>query len=201
MSGISILPPREDGFVRKKWCMQECEFLVKSGLLTPGKYELIEGEIIFKSGQDRLHIAAVTQIIAVLSAIFGMRSIQCQAQIGIGVKDEFNDPEPDIAVLKGITSDYSDHEPDPAKDVLLVVEASLTTLPGDVSTKAMLYAKHGIPEYWVVSIANRELIVHRQPALQGYEQIATLNAANSVSPLSRPDNTILVSDILPLVHD
>ena len=58
MTSIATLPPREDGFVHKKWSIQECRFLVESGLLTPGKYELIEGEIIFKMGQGRLHIAA-----------------------------------------------------------------------------------------------------------------------------------------------
>ena len=171
MSGTALLPPREDGFVRKKWSVHECESMVKSGLLTPGKYELIEGEIIFKMGQGRLHIAVITRIIAALTAIFGIKSIQSQAQIGIGEKDEFNDPEPDVTVLRGSVLDFLDHEPDPIKDVLLVVEAAHTTLKGDITTKANIYAKQGIPEYWVVSIINRELIVHRQPTPDGYNNV------------------------------
>ena len=54
--GKAILPPRGDGFARKKWSVAECRFLTDSGLLEPGKYELIEGEIVFKMGQGRIHI-------------------------------------------------------------------------------------------------------------------------------------------------
>jgi hypothetical protein len=135
MSSLAILPPREDGFVRKKWSVRECRFLVESGLLTPGKCELIEGEIIFKMGQGRLHIAAITRIIAVLTAIFGDESVQSQAQIGIGEIDEYNDPEPDVAVLRGTVRDFLEREPDPATEFLLAVEAANITLQGDTTTK------------------------------------------------------------------
>src|SRR5437588_6627681 len=117
MHQIETLPPRDDGFVRKKWSMRECKFLVDSGLLEPGKYELIEGEIIFKMGQGRLHIAAVTRISAALAILFGYESVQSQAQIGIGELDEFNDPEPDVAILRGTVDDYLEREPDPSTEV------------------------------------------------------------------------------------
>ncbi len=197
MSTTAILPPREDGFVRKKWSGQECEFLVKSGLLSPGKYELIAGEIILKTGQGRLHIAVVTRIIAALIVLFGIDAIQSQAQIGIGIKDEFNDPEPDVTVLRGSVLDYIEHEPDPSTDVLLVVEASHTTLPGDTTTKALIYAKQGIPEYWVVSIVNHELIVYRQPTQIGYSQVQVFLENESIAPLASPDKSVQVKDLLP----
>ena len=76
MSNTAIMPAQEDGFSRKKWSVEECRFLTESGLLTPGKYELIEGEVIFKMGQGRRHIYVITQIIAVLAAIFGIESLQ-----------------------------------------------------------------------------------------------------------------------------
>src|SRR5580658_4373362 len=113
MSSTAVLPRNDDGYVRKLWTMKECRFLVDNGLLQPGKYELINGEIISKMGQGRLHIAYVTQIIAVLSAIFGIESIQSQAQVGIGEIDPYNDPEPDIAVLSMPVSNFLDREPDP----------------------------------------------------------------------------------------
>ena len=109
MSKRVILPMREDGLARKKWSVSECRFLTDSGLLEPGQYELIEGEIVFKMGQDQLHIhyrMYVTNIMRrFLGAIF-RPSLPCihQAQIGIGVRDEYNDPEPDVAVLRGSDS-------------------------------------------------------------------------------------------------
>jgi Uma2 family endonuclease len=196
MPNIAVLPPQQDGYVRKKWSVQECRFLAESGLLSPGKYELIEGEILFKMGQGRLHILVVARIIAVLTAIFG-EAVQSQAQIGIGERDEFSDPEPDVAVLQGTLHDYIEREPDPATEVLLAVEAANTTLQGDTTTKARLYARHGLPEYWVVSIRNRELIVHRQPSAGGYLSVQTYGETEAVAPLAAPDSLVRVADLLP----
>ena len=197
MVNTAILPPRDDGFMRKKWSVKECRFLTESGLLTPGKSELIEGEIVFKMGQGRLHIYVITQLIAALSTIFGMEAIQNQAQIGIGEIDEFNDPEPDVAVLQGTLHDYLNREPDPATEVLLLAEASNTTLKGDTTTKAHLYARYGLPEYWVVAIPNRTLIVHRQPTTDGYADVQTFDDSAAVAPLAAPNSPVRVADLLP----
>jgi Uma2 family endonuclease len=197
MSNQAILPPREDGFARKKWNVQECRFLTESGLLEPGKYELIEGEIVFKMGQSRLHIAIINKIIFLLAAIFGQESIQNQAQIGIGERDEFNDPEPDVAVLRGSVDDYLEREPDPANEVLLLVEVSNSSLKGDTTVKAQIYARHGLPEYWVVAIPNRELIVYRQPTADGYASVQAYRENESVTPLAAPTASVSLADMLP----
>lgn len=199
MSSQAILPPRDDGFVRKKWNVQECRILTENGLLEPGKYELIEGEIVFKMGQSRLHIAIINKIIFLLAAIFGSEGIQSQAQIGIGERDEFNDPEPDVAVLRGSVDDYLEHEPDPAADVHLLVEVSNSSLKGDMTIKAQIYARHGLPEYWVVAIPNRELIVYRQPTAQGYASVQTFHDTDRVSPLAAPHGSVCLADMLPTV--
>ena len=56
MSNRAILPMREDGLARKKWSVGECRFLTDNGLLKPGSFELIEGEIVFKMSQEQPHI-------------------------------------------------------------------------------------------------------------------------------------------------
>ena len=192
MTNVATLPPREDGFVRKKWSVKECRFLTDSGLLEPGKYELIEGEVVFKMGQGRKHIYVVAQIIAILTAIFG-DAVQTQAEIGVGEIDDFNDPEPDVTVLRGTLRDYLDREPDPSTDVVLAVEAAQTSLRGDTTTKAQLYALHGVPEYWVVAIARRELIVYRQPTADGYAAVQTFSETESVAPLAAPESPFKVA--------
>ena len=197
MSNCAVLPPREDGFARKKWTVAECRFLTESGLLIPGKFELIEGEVIFKMGQSRLHITVVSKIIAALAAIFGMASVQPQAQIGIGEIDEFNDPEPDAAVVRGVLDDYLEREPDPVADVLLAVEAANTTLQGDTTVKAQLYGRHGVREYWVVAIPRRTLIVHREPTANGYADIQTYAETDQIAPLAAPGSPVRVTDLLP----
>ena len=197
MRQVATLPPREDGYLRKKLSLAECRFLTSGGFLEPGKFELIEGEIVYKTGQGRIRILTVTRIIAALITIFGIDSIQSQAQIGIGENDPFNDPEPDVAVVRGDLKGYVEREPDPASDILLVVEASLSSLYGDRTTKASLYAKHGVPEYWVVAIGTRQLIVFRQPTNEGYADIQTYEEEDFVSPLSAPDSAVSVFGLLP----
>lgn len=188
---------REDGLARKKWNVRECRFLTDNGLLEPGSFELIEGEIVFKMGQSRPHIITISHILRVLALIFGLEALQNQAQIGIGERDEFNDPEPDVAVLRGSVDDYPDREPDPATDILLLVEAANSSVKGDTTVKAAIYARHGLPEYWVVAIPTRQLIVHRQPTADGYADVQTFDEDAVVAPLARPDAQVRVADLLP----
>lgn len=196
MSGSAVLTPQDSGFVRKQWTMEECRQLVTNGVLTPGSYELIQGDVVSKMGQGRLHIAIVTQIIVALAAVFGLDFIQSQAPIGIGARDPINDPEPDVAVLAQPIASYTKSEPDPRSDILLVVEASDTTLPGDTTTKALLYSTNEIQEYWVVSIVSRELIVYKTPTPGGYADAKTYREGSYVSPLCRPNELIAVSSLL-----
>ncbi len=197
MNKRAILPMREDGLARKKWSVAECRFLTENGLLEPGTFELIEGEIVFKMGQDQPHIIAITYIVAALAALFGNLSLIHQANIGIGERDEYSDPEPDVAVVRGVLRDYRDRRPDPATDILLLVEAASSSVKSDTTIKAAIYARHGLPEYWVVAIPSRKLIVHRQPTADGYADVQTYDETASIATLARPDVLITVADLLP----
>src|SRR5579862_2658709 len=149
MTNQVLTAPVDDGFPRKKWTVADCRRMTESGLLEPGKFELIEGEIVSKMGQSRIHIYVAAQVENALKAIFGTGHVQTSAQIGIGEVDEFSDPEPDVVVLAGTLRDYLEREPDPATEVRLVVEASNSTLVGDLNIKSRIYARNRVPEYWV----------------------------------------------------
>jgi Uma2 family endonuclease len=73
-----------------------------------------------------------------------------------------SEPQPDLAVLGRREDRYTGGHPT-AADVLLIVEVSDSTLRYDRDVKAELYAKHGIPELWVVDVPDRRLHVFRQP--------------------------------------
>ena len=197
MQNTALNPALEEDFVRKKWTVKECRALVEQGLIAPGKFGLIEGGIVPKTGRSRLHILVLHKMLFLLAGIFGPDAIQAQAQIGIGERDADNDPEPDVAVLVGTLSDYIEREPDPATEVRLLIEVSDTTLCGDTVRKAALYARHGLPDYWVVSLANRVLIVHRQPSETGYAEVQTYSETALAAPLAAPNALIRVADLLP----
>ena len=79
---------------------------------------------------------------------------------------------------------------------MLVAEVSDTTLRTDLGTKALLYARVGIPEYLVLDIAGRQIHRHRQPTHDGYAEIVILSENENLTLLNRSE-TVRVSDLLP----
>ena len=59
-------------------------------------------------------------------------------------------------------------------ELVLVVEVADTSLRYDVTGKRDLYARAGVPEYWVLNIKGRKLIVHRNPKQGKYAVVSTL---------------------------
>jgi Uma2 family endonuclease len=78
-----------------------------------------------------------------------------------------------------------------------VVEVADTTLAFDLSTKARLYARAGIIEYWVLDIAGRRMVVHRDPKNWRYLSVAAYSETESLSPLGAPTSGLEVGSVLP----
>lgn len=151
-----LTPPRkrrdvEPGPKRKRWTRAECDFLVQNELLQ-GRFELIEGEILSKMGQEPPHAFVIVRLTAWLMEIFGGRFLRIQLPIDVSeVDNDTNEPEPDATVVSLPDVEFLTGNPGP-DTILLVVEVSDTTLRFDLRTKAALYARAQIPEYWVVDI-------------------------------------------------
>lgn len=117
-----------------------------------------------------------------------------EAPIDVAPQDNpTNEPEPDLVVLVKPSREYQNANPQPG-DLRLVVEISDTTVGFDLTAKAELYARAGIIEYWVVDIAARRLIVHRDPREGLYRSIAAYSEQESVSPLAAPGSPFNVAD-------
>lgn len=133
----------------------------ETGILGPqDRVELIDGEIIDMSPIGVLHAA----IVDVLARHFGRRAgesvfVRCQNPLRL---DDISEPEPDIAILRPRADFYMTAHPGSA-DVLLVIEVADTSLAYDLGTKVPLYARHGIPEVWVIDAATRHTRVFRRP--------------------------------------
>src|SRR5437016_4994181 len=74
-----------------------------------------------------------------------------------------SEPEPDFAIVRGDESAYLTRHPTTA-DIGLVVEVSDSTLPGDRDDKGRIYARAGIPCYWIVNLVDRQVEVHTLPS-------------------------------------
>ena len=188
--------PPPDPFRRKRWTRDECRFLTESNVLEAGRYELIEGDIVYKVGQNPPHITVMNLVSRVLFRIFGGEFLQTQAPITLP-GDEHNEPEPDAAVLNAPVPDVLRNRKAPPADIRLVVEVADTTLTGDLTVKASLYARFGIGEYWVIDIPGRRIVVHRQPAENGYGSVTAHGEEESIAPLTAPNAPVRVADLLP----
>jgi Uma2 family endonuclease len=105
---------------------------------------------------------------------FGDGFVRVQGPIAIpGEEGVFNEPEPELSVIRQDTTAYNDRHPGP-EDLLLVVEVSDTTLRTDLVLKARLYALTGIAEYWAVDLAARRLHRHRDPSNRDYTEVTVL---------------------------
>jgi Uma2 family endonuclease len=84
-------------------------------------------------------------------------------------------PEPDLAIVP-VTP--SDRHPTGA---LLVAEMGNTSLRIDLGPKARIYATAGVPEYWVLDVRRRELVVHREPSGSRFESVGRVGVGDTLT--------------------
>ena len=181
---------------RKRWTRAECATLEASGLLDQESLELVEGELISKMGKKRPHVSSFKRLHEWLVHVFGWRFVDAEAPIDVAPEDNpTSEPEPDLIVLRQDDSHFTSN-PQP-QDLRLVVEIAHTSLSFDLKVKAALYARAGVPEYWVLDVAGRRLLVHRNPQAGTYADVAAYSEHESVSPLAAPEAHFRVADAFP----
>lgn len=164
------------------------------------RLELIEGEVIEKvAPQETSHSTGFRLSDKAVNRIFG-EGYDVRTQLPL-VFGPHNKPEPDIAVVVGSPRDYADAHPTTA---VLIIEVSDSTLRYDRTTKAGIYARAGIEDYWILNVVDRVLEVHRQPAAMsdmplghGYRSITRYTETDTIAPLAAPNFSIAVADLLP----
>lgn len=146
------------------------------------RVELIEGEIIDMAPTGSQHAGTLKFLARTLQRIAADRAIvSVQDPLHL---DEFSEPEPDLALLQPRDDFYRAAHPQP-QDVLLVIEVAESSLAYDRDVKLPLYARHGIPEAWLVDLDGRRLERYAQPQADGYAVHETLSDLASV-PLPAP---------------
>lgn len=138
--------------------------MIKNGILTDeDPVELLEGWLVFKMPKNPPHRAA-TRIVRMAIENILPSGWYVDSQEPIALFD--SEPEPDVVVVKGDTRQYLDRHPG-AEDIALVVEVSDTTLQRDRSLKKRIYARAGIPIYWIVNLLDRQIEEYTQPFGEG----------------------------------
>lgn len=150
--------------------------MVRSGVFLPEQHvELIEGEVIDMVPQNELHAVAVSLIDNVLRGIFTPGYvIRPQSPLTLGASSQ---PEPDLAVVKGAPRDFIESHP---RSAVLVVEISDSSLNHDRTSKLGLYARHGIPHYWIVNLVDGVLETYGVPVSGSYREKLVLRRGETV---------------------
>jgi len=177
---------------RKRFTRDELRRMEESGILE-GRYELIEGDLIEKTGQNPKHASALRLICAWLAACFGMERLSIQLPIEVAPGDQQrSEPEPDIAVLNALLPGYSHRHPR-GDELTLAVEIADSSSRFDLATKAALYALAAVPEYWVLDVTRRMLLVHRHPENGVHRRVEHLAEQETIAINGK---TLLVSAVL-----
>ena len=131
----------------------------------PDKVELIDGFLVKKMAKNPPHIATVKRIYKSLDGLLPT-GWTWQKEDPVRIPN-FDEPEPDFAVLRGSDDDYNGRIPEHS-DVALVVEVAESTLERDRGRKQMTYANGGIAVYWIVNLIDSQVEVYSDPAADGY---------------------------------
>lgn len=182
----------------KRRTRREYDRMAEAGILDPDeRVQLIAGEIVAMAPRNSPHSASIGLVEAALRQIFGPAHwIRIQSPI---IVDPDSEPEPDLAVVAGSPREYVKEHP---RTALLVVEVADTTLSLDRDRKRAIYARAGIPEYWIVNLADRCLEVYRDPMSPAgqpasYRSSQKLGPSDRLAPLAVAGTTVGVADLLP----
>jgi Uma2 family endonuclease len=183
----------------RRWTKKEYYRLGELGFFHGQRVELIEGRLMVQSPQKSLHACAIDLLTEILPPLLpsGHR-FRVQLPIDLGQTTE---PEPDIAVVQGTRRQYRAAHP---TNAVLIIEVADSSLSYDRRQKGSLYARAGIPEYWIVNLVDNCVEVYRDPIPDTahpyghrYASRVDLVPPASIAPLALPGMVVAVADMLP----
>jgi Uma2 family endonuclease len=182
--------------VRKRFRVDEFQKMVKAGILPEESgWEVIDGYLVDKMTIGSRHASITKRLNRILTRLLSEKtiiSVQDPVQL-----DAYNEPEPDIAVLKLRDDFYSASHPTP-NDALLLIEVSDTTIEYDRETKKNLYARFEIQELWIVNLSENTVEAYSQPKNGSYRLVRILESGEIVKSSSIENLEMSVKEILGL---
>lgn len=171
------------------------------GFFDGKRVEFVRGEIVEMSPINWPHALGVGLVTDAMMAAFANGFwVSTQQPFAIAGWSPGSLPQPDVAVIPGSRRTATGH---PTRAVL-IVEVSDATFFHDITTKAEDYANADVPEYWVLDLNSRQLLVLRDPVAlpaglgtNAYRTQLTLSPTDRVFPLAVPTASIAVADLLP----
>ncbi len=182
-----------------RWTLERYRDLDQIHFFDDQRTMLLDGEIYVMPNPKPPHSTALG-LVDLWARVAFATGHWVRVQMPFDIRPD-SEPNPDVAVVVGSVRDYATADPTTAELVVEVADSSLFT---DTTTKAEKYATAKVPDYWVIDLENRQLIVFRDPAplpaalgANAYRQRTTHGPADTVAPLTVPAAVVRVADLLP----
>jgi len=163
--------------------------MIEAGILAEGEpIELLDGLLVRRNRGEGmttnpLHALVVNTLnMRIVAGLAGLPChVRVQNPITLPPSDE---PEPDLAIVRGLPADFADHHPGPL-DVTCIIEVAGSSLDRDRTVKQRIYATAGIPQYITVNLVHSSVEVFGRPdsAKGRYCQQSQHAAAEEISLL------------------
>jgi len=182
------------GVARKRFRVEDFRRMTEVGILPEESgWEIIDGFLIDKMSIGSKHAGIVNILNRKLLVLLGDRAV-VSVQNPVHV-DDYNEPEPDIALLKPREDFYTKKLPTP-NEVLLVIEVSDSTVEYDRETKKLLYARAEIEEFWLINLKENTVECYFSPKNGNYRLAQILEAGEKVESKTIENLTLKVEEIL-----
>ena len=153
-----------------------------------GHVELIEGEIFVMAPLYIGHSRVLAELTIDLGNAVRSLSSTLQTLTPVSAKLDLHSlPEADVVVadLAGFEGDLVTLD-----IVRLLVEVSASSLRHDLGRKLRLYARTGVPEYWVADVDGRRIIRFHAPAGETYAERAEFAFGETIPSATIPGLTV-----------
>ncbi len=178
------------------WSRETYDRAVRAGVF--GNWlptELVDGELFNVGSPSAAHRQATALVVDYLKAFFPSDVFLIQREMPVSL-DAVSQPEPDASVARGRLADFEDTHP---SELVLVVEVADGALDFVRTRKLAAYARNGVPEFWIVNLAARQIEVHRGPeaATSTYRERFVAAEGGSLAAQGTAGGTVEVAELLP----
>lgn len=144
----------------RRFTVDEYHQMISTGILGAGdRVELQEGWIVPKMPHNPPHDGTIQLCDEVLRGLVP-KGWCVRIQSAITLSD--SEPEPDIVVVAGAGRTYVNHHPGPS-EIAVAIEVADSSLAQDRGPKQRMYARAGIPQYWIVNLVDRQVETYSDP--------------------------------------
>ena len=165
--------------------------LEAGGFDEDARVELLGGLLAAMSPKTRAHENAVAWLARWLMQGVDLDVFEVRVASPLTLED--SEPEPDLAVIA-----LNAPRPYHPGTATLIVEIAVSSLRRDLGAKTGLYAHAGVPEYWVLDLDRRRLVVQRdvRPEDGEYAEMVELDQSARVTAAAVALPELAVTDVL-----